>query len=221
MFDEDKTPVGTRHGRIRDVLVLGSSGTIGGAVTKELMLAGANVHKPGRDFQWEHAPNNPWGLVCCFGSYGPLGKLEDVMPSEIYQSLFLNVFTQMIQVREFIKLLDGRPGRIVLMSGGGVGSGQFPRGRSSYVAAKHAIVGFVQAMSKELTNITINAVAPGPVSSKMTQNDIRSDWVSPGLAAELVTKLIMRDDESETTGFLINAQTGKEYVLMGDEVYAS
>lgn len=176
---------------MRDVLVLGSSGTIGGAVVTELVKAGAQVHTPGRDFKWK--PVNPWGLVCCMGSYGPKGKLSDVEPSDIYNALMLNVFTQMIQVREFIKLLDGRPGRIVLMSGGGVGSGKFPAERSSYVAAKHAIVGFVEAMSQELTNVTINAVAPGPVKSKMTADDVRDDWVEPTVAAGLIADLIMED----------------------------
>lgn len=188
----------------KDVLVLGSSGTIGGAVVTELIRAGATVHTPGRDFQWK--PVNPWGLVVCFGSYGPKGKLVDVKANEIYQSLFLNVFTQMIQVREFLRLLDGRPGRIVLMGGAGVGSGNLPEERSSYVAAKHAIVGFVEAMSKELHGrVLINAVAPGPVKSKMTADDVRDDWVEPTLAASLVADLIM-DEKIQLTGKLWSAR---------------
>lgn len=189
----------------KDVLVLGSSGTIGGACVTALIKAGATVHTPGRNFKW--SPVNPWGLVCCMGSYGPKGKLAEVEASEIYQSLMLNVFTQMVQVREFIKLLDGRPGRIVLMSGGGVGSGKYPAERSSYVAAKHAIVGFVEAMGQELgERVLINAVGPGPVKSKMTADDMRDDWVEPTVAAELIADLVMGDYHWPYTGKLWSAR---------------
>lgn len=199
---------------MKDVLVLGSSGTIGGAVVTELVRAGAQVHTPGRDFKWK--PVNPWGLVCCMGSYGPKGKLSDVEPSDIYNALMLNVFTQMIQVREFIKLLDGRPGRIVLMSGGGVGSGCLEPRRSTYVAAKHAIVGFVEAMSRELDGVLINAVAPGPVKSRMTADDVRDDWVEPTVAAKLVAELIM-DDAMRVTGKLWSARRREYFNLRSSD----
>ena len=201
----------------RDVLVLGASGTIGGAVVKELRKGGANVHTPGRDFTWN--PANPWGLVCCFGSYGPKGKLADVKANEMYQCLFLNVFTVMVQVREFIKLLDGRPGRIVLMSGGGVGSDSMPEERTSYVAAKHAIVGFVDAMSRELGGrVLINAVAPGPVKSRMTADDERTDWVEPTLAASLVADLVMDEHTvSGLTGKLWSARTRRCFNLRSND----
>ncbi len=189
----------------RDVLVLGASGTIGGAVANELTRLGAKVHTPGRDMQWE--PAAPWGLVCCFGDYGTKGYFEDLDPNDIIKTLQLNLYAQIYQVHKF---LSQRPqctyGRIVLMSGGGIGGHQHPEQRVAYVTAKAGIAQFVKSLAAELLDfVTINAVAPGPVKSRMTEGEER-EWVSPDLAAKMIGWLVMSDKAADITGRLLSAR---------------
>ncbi len=189
---------------MKDVLVLGASGTIGIAVSKSIAKAGANVHAPGRHMMW--CPDNPWGLVCCFGNYGPNGKLKDMESIDIIKAIQLNLYMHVLQVQKFLRLLGDRPGRIVLLSGANVGGGNYPEGRIPYTISKFGIVGFVEALSKELDNVCINAVAPGPIKSNLTAQEKRNDWINPNIPAKLITKLIM-DEKEYYTGNLFTTHT--------------
>ena len=52
--------------------------------------------------------------------------------------------------------------------------------RSAYITSKHAVIGFSKALGEELKpyGIRVNAVCPGPVDTKMTDDlgpDINKD----------------------------------------------
>lgn len=186
----------------KEILVLGGSGTIGSAVVAQLRSRGAIVHVPGRDHDWE--PKVPYGLVCCFGDYGVEGKFENVSFTDWAFGFQLNFISQAREVHRFLKLLNGRHGRIVLMGGAGIGSGAIVENRSSYASAKGALAHFVEAVSHELPNVAINVVAPGPVVSRMTRGHL-TEGGSPSLAANLVEWLIL-GESSAVTGRLLSAR---------------
>ena len=54
-------------------------------------------------------------------------------------------------------------------------------GQANYAAAKAGVIGFTKSMAKELAsrNITVNAIAPGFISTDMTA--VLSDQVKSGL----------------------------------------
>ncbi len=175
---------------MKSVLVLGGTGTIGQAIAGELTSLGLAVTVRGRTRlhdEWE-PEDEPWGLVCAFGNYGPKGKFADMEVGE-WLSWSVNLFQPIGAVHKFVRMMNGRPGRIVLLSGAGIGSGKHPEERTSYTVAKGALVHFVEAIAPELPNIAINAVAPGAVKSKLNPDPV--DPVSPELCAKMVGWLMM------------------------------
>ena len=69
-----------------------------------------------------------------------------------------------------VRLMKQRYGRIINMASvvGVMGNA----GQANYAAAKAGVIGFTKSMAKELAsrNITVNAVAPGYISTDMTAN---------------------------------------------------
>src|SRR4029077_4268044 len=65
-------------------------------------------------------------------------------------------------------MLRARRGRIILVSSVVGLSGQ--AGQTNYSASKAGLVGFARSLARELgsRSITVNVVAPGPVSTDMT-----------------------------------------------------
>ncbi|MBO1220607.1 elongation factor P 5-aminopentanone reductase [Staphylococcus nepalensis] len=176
-------------------LVIGGSGSIGSAIVNRLLEDGyevivhynaANIEQ--LKFQFEYSPvqfvqcdlrqvvsfdsyfnfiKNLDCLIYASGTalYGQLQEMTDTMIDEHYQ----------IHVRQFIRicryfidqLRQSHNGRIIVISSiwGETGASM----ETIYSAMKAAQIGFVKALSQELsmTSITVNAVAPGFVSGNM------------------------------------------------------
>jgi len=169
----------------RQVLVNGGTGVIGGAIVAELKRLDFDVTSRGKtQIQEGWDCDNPWGMVCAFGTYGPKGKFADLNLGQWLHSFVVNLHMQVAQVHAFANKLNGRPGRIVLLSGAGIGSGKHPAERTAYTVCKGALVHFVEAVAPEMPNIAINAVAPGAVKSRLNPDPV--DPVSPELCARMV-----------------------------------
>lgn len=195
---------------MKDVLVTGSTGTIGSAVAEELTRHGYNVHKPGRDFVW--TPENAYALVVCHGDYGPDELLFDCEMDEWSKCIKTNLTDVVELVRKFVRFMGKKPGRVVLMGGAAIGSGKHLPRRSAYVTAKGALHHFVEAMAHEIPHISFNIVAPGPVQSAMTSDEVRVDWVPPKLAAQ-ITGDILGGRWALASGTIISARKNQSFVL--------
>ncbi|ANQ64057.1 elongation factor P 5-aminopentanone reductase [Staphylococcus equorum] len=178
-------------------LVMGGSGTIGSAIVDRLLTDGyevivhynkSNIETLTKRYEQKSVQfvkcdltqcneldkafsfiKNLDCLIYASGSalYGQLQDMTDEMIDSSYQ----------IHVRQFIRtsryfadqLRQSTNGRIIVISSiwGETGASM----ETVYSAMKGAQISFVKALSQELamTNVTVNAIAPGFVSGNMTQ----------------------------------------------------
>lgn len=197
---------------------MGGSGTIGSAIVDRLLMDGyevivhynkSNIETLTKRYEQKSVQFVKCDLTQCneldkaFGFiknldcliytsgsalYGQLQDMTDEMIDSSYQ----------IHVRQFIRtsryfadqLRQSTNGRIIVISSiwGETGASM----ETVYSAMKGAQISFVKALSQELamTNVTVNAIAPGLVSGNMTQvwtadelSDITSDLPQQRLIA--------------------------------------
>jgi 3-oxoacyl-[acyl-carrier protein] reductase len=107
-------------------------------------------------------------VVNCTGVLGPIGPLESLDLREWAQTVEINLLGSVYLARAVLPFMKERGrGKIILFSGGGAAYGKpyF----TPYSSSKAAVVRFAESLGQELeaANIQVNAVAPGPVESRM------------------------------------------------------
>jgi NAD(P)-dependent dehydrogenase (short-subunit alcohol dehydrogenase family) len=107
-------------------------------------------------------------LVNNAGIHGAKGPLEEVSWDEWRRTIEIDLFGVILPCRSFIPLMKkaGR-GKIINLSGGGATA---PRPFfSAYAAAKAAVVRVTETLAEELRphHIEVNAVAPGPINTRL------------------------------------------------------
>ena len=175
------------------------------------------------DFAMSELPNFS-ALVNCAGITGPTGLLEEADIQEWILTIQVNLIGTMLTCRAVIPHFRKQAfGRIVNFSGGGATS---PRPRfSAYAAAKTAVVRLTETLAQELndTAISVNAIAPGAVNTRMLDDVLNagsqlagaaaykqalkqkdSGGVPPEKAAELCVKLLSPESDG-ISGKLISA----------------
>lgn len=162
-------------------------------------------------------------LVNCTGILGPVGPTDGVSPTDWVNTIEVNLIGSFYLTQAVLPIMvQRRRGKIIHFSGGGAAYGRpfF----TAYGASKAALVRFVESLAGELRDfhIDINAIAPGPVNSRMwdelrtvvqtagpaAAEDLKkmdeSGGVSPHLAANLA--LFLASDSSDgLSGRLISA----------------
>ena len=107
-------------------------------------------------------------LVNCSGIVGPIGRLEENDPDEWNQTLQINLSGAFNLARAVVPVFRRRGcGKIIFFSGGGAAYGRpfF----TAYSSSKAALVRFTESLAQEVEGdgIQVNAIAPGPVESRM------------------------------------------------------
>lgn len=162
-------------------------------------------------------------LVNCAGVIGPIGRLEDTDVAEWKRALDVNLTGPVYLARAVLPALRRRGhGKIIFFSGGGAAYGRpyF----TAYSSAKAALVRFTESLAQEVESIDVqvNAVAPGPIESRMWDEmrsagsvggpklleEIKrmqeSGGASPDRAAAL-TAFLASDRSNGVTGRLVSA----------------
>lgn len=108
-------------------------------------------------------------LVNNAGIYGPMGGIDTVDWDEWVRAIAINLNGNAYCARKAVQLFKPqRYGKIINLSGGGATS-PLP-GISAYAASKAALVRFVETLALELRafGIDVNAVAPGALATRLT-----------------------------------------------------
>jgi 3-oxoacyl-[acyl-carrier protein] reductase len=107
-------------------------------------------------------------LVNCTGTVGPIGAFETLDIRAWVKTIETNLMGSVHLARAVLPSMKERGrGKIILFSGGGAAYARpyF----TPYSSSKAAVVRFAESLAQELesANIQVNAVAPGPVNSRM------------------------------------------------------
>jgi NAD(P)-dependent dehydrogenase (short-subunit alcohol dehydrogenase family) len=125
-------------------------------------------------------------------------------------------------------------GRIVIVSSG---LGKLGRARyHAYTASKHAALGLMKCLSRELAprGITVNAVCPGWVDTRMARRDLGLAAARNGISAEeemaeavsaiAIGRFVSADEVASLITYLTSAAaaaiTGESYNISGGEFFA-
>jgi 3-oxoacyl-[acyl-carrier protein] reductase len=168
-------------------------------------------------------------LVNNAGTYGWIGPLVDADPAEWRRAVEVNLLGTVYASRAVLPLFrDQRWGRIVNLAGAGIGGPSIPPRISAYAASKAAVVQFTESLAKEVAswNVQVNAIAPGAVTTAITEAVIAAGSEragrefyersvrqkeqggdAPELAARLAVHLA--SDECKLTGKLLSAKWDK------------
>jgi NAD(P)-dependent dehydrogenase (short-subunit alcohol dehydrogenase family) len=114
-------------------------------------------------------------LVSNAGVYGPKGQLDQLDWAQWTRAVEINLFGSVLPARELLSHFTERGyGKIVQLSGGGA-TGPLP-GLSAYAASKAAVVRFAETLAEELREqrIDVNAIAPGPLNTRMLDEVLRA-----------------------------------------------
>jgi 3-oxoacyl-[acyl-carrier protein] reductase len=122
-------------------------------------------------------------LVNNAGVYGPMGSIDAIDWDEWVQAIAINLTGTVYCARKAVTIFKPqRYGKIVILSGGGATS-PLP-GISAYAASKAGIVRFTETLALEVRewNIDVNAVAPGALMTRLTDQLIAAGPARVGAA---------------------------------------
>jgi NAD(P)-dependent dehydrogenase (short-subunit alcohol dehydrogenase family) len=138
-------------------------------------------------------------LICCAGIQEPIGPAMKMDPAAWRSNLAANLNGTFFSIRAFYSLLcrAQRRAKIICFSGGGATS---PRPNfSAYGVAKTGVVRLVETLAAEWENLLldINAVAPGAIFTRMTEQVLARGAAAAGKAEFERASKQSRDNAAE------------------------
>jgi len=135
------------------------------------------------------------GLIACAGVQGAVGPAVSLDPLQWSATVRANLDGTYYAIRAFHELLRRAPrrARIVCFSGGGATKSR--PNFSAYAVAKTGVVRLVENLAEELRGepLDINAVAPGAINTRLTEEVIR---LGPAAAGEAEYRAACRQQET-------------------------
>jgi NAD(P)-dependent dehydrogenase (short-subunit alcohol dehydrogenase family) len=112
----------------------------------------------------------PHLLVNNAARLGPVGPITAADPADWVKTLTVNVGGVALMSAAVLSTMSGG-GAIVNLSGGGIGGPGMTPSLTAYVASKAAVVALTEALADEFAphGVTVNAIAPGPVTTRFME----------------------------------------------------
>jgi 3-oxoacyl-[acyl-carrier protein] reductase len=175
-------------------------------------------------------------IINCAAIQGPIGNAWDISAGRFRDTIDINLTGSFNVAKAAVRsLLKVEHGAIIFFSGGGAAYGR-PR-FASYAASKSALIRLVETIALELDenkmrNITINAIAPGAVSTNMTDEILKAGLKagtkalqeakqvkrSGGTSCETLLKLIDFLSDKRISGRLIHVRENYKDRLPGKAI---
>lgn len=165
-------------------------------------------------------------LVNSAGILGPLGIITDITSEDWVRTININLIGTFLCIKAVLPtMIKNRRGKIITFGGGGSDT---PRPRfSAYSASKTAVIRLTETIAAEVKeyNIDVNAIAPGPVDTRMLSQRLASlDIIGKEEAANALRHqaggCTPPEKVMEIAVFLASAKSdglsGKEISLMTD-----
>jgi dolichol-phosphate mannosyltransferase len=169
-------------------------------------------------------------LINCAGSFGAIGSIEQVDSQAWIRTFRNNLFGAFLTIKHFLPLLALSDAPQVLNFAGGGAFNPFPN-FSAYACSKAAIVRLTETLAIELAprGITVNAIAPGIITTKVHEGTLEAGAERAGLLQFRRTQDLMRDKASgsnqarmETVHKCVKALISNEYFgLTGKTISAN
>lgn len=160
---------------MRLAIVIGAGGRIGSAIASHLGRAGYDVRAPGRSELDLNLLASIRGylsvvpridvLVNAAGSYGAIGRVRDLAPETWRRGLEVNLAGVYAACHYALPRMV-RGGRIINIAGGGKGPMEY---RSAYATSKSGLWRLTETLAAEEPELHVNAIAPGPMWSRMQE----------------------------------------------------
>jgi NAD(P)-dependent dehydrogenase (short-subunit alcohol dehydrogenase family) len=140
---------------------------------------------------WPHID----GLITCAGLQGAIGPAVSLDPRQWSATIRANLDGTYYAIRACHELLSRAPRRakIVCFSGGGATKAR--PNFSAYAAAKTGVIRLVETIAEELRGepLDINAVAPGAINTRLTDEVIR---LGPAVVGETEYQTALKQKET-------------------------
>ena len=114
-------------------------------------------------------------LINNAGTFGPIGPLVSNDSEAWVNTIMVNLGGTFLCTRAVLPgMVERRRGKIINLSGGGAASSR--PNFTAYAASKAAIIRFTESVAKEVAehNVQVNAMAPGPVFTRLTESILRA-----------------------------------------------
>ena len=160
-------------------LITGGAGDLAKVIQSSLEMAGVHVHSPGKEELDVSSPDSVKAYLSAAGEIDllvcnagltidkPLARMTE---SDWTQVMDVNLKGAFLCTREVSRgMMKRRSGHIVFIAS--FSAVHPPAGQANYAAAKAALLGLMKSMAQELgpRNIRVNAILPGFLETKMTE----------------------------------------------------
>jgi 2-hydroxycyclohexanecarboxyl-CoA dehydrogenase len=150
------------------------------------------------------------GLVNVAGIASPVAFMDETVAG--WDRVFaINVRgTFVVTQRVLSGMIERRFGRIVSISSISAQRGGGTYSKVAYSASKAAVLGFTRALAREVGehNITVNAVAPGPIDTDIMGGKLSDDRKASLSEGTIVGRVGTQDEVAALIAFLLRDEAG-------------